>query len=75
MQPSLLLVFILFAFSLDECLRWLLITEKRQKANDILRNTAKTSNIDLSGIDLISIEYEKGGNETNWIIRFKMTVG
>lgn len=71
--PSLL--FILYAFLLDESLRWLLITGRKEQASGIIKSAAKISNVDLSAADLDDIDYEKGPNGTDWIPLIKMTMG
>lgn len=71
--PSLL--FLLFAFLLDESLRWLLIKGRKAEAKDVIVKAAKASNVDLSEFDLDSIECEKEVEASNWIDLLKMTFG
>lgn len=68
------LIFILYAFFLDESVRWLLIKGRKKEAKDILRKAAKISNVYVEEATLDKIACEKTDACVNLMSLLKTTI-
>ncbi|XP_075972464.1 organic cation transporter protein-like [Anticarsia gemmatalis] len=68
------LIFVLYAFFLDESIRWLLIKGRKKEAKNILRKAAKISNVHIEEETLDKIECEKTAASVGLFTLLKMTV-
>ncbi|KAJ8726751.1 hypothetical protein PYW08_015148 [Mythimna loreyi] len=68
------LIFILYAFFLDESVRWLLIKGRKKEAKNILRKAAKISNVYVEETTLDKIECGKTDANVNLIHLLKITI-
>ncbi|XP_075972401.1 organic cation transporter protein-like [Anticarsia gemmatalis] len=70
------LLFLFYAFVLDESFRWLLITGKKDEAKSVIRKTAKYNNVDITEDELDKIDYEsenQGGNSMGQVLKMTLS--
>ncbi|PZC83432.1 hypothetical protein B5X24_HaOG207815 [Helicoverpa armigera] len=68
------LIFIFYAFFLDESVRWLLIKGRKKEAKNILRKAAQISNVYIEESTLDKIDCRRADDNDNLVTLLKMTV-